>query len=194
VKVVAAKGGGAWKVAYADFVTAMMAFFLVMWICGQDQSVRKAVSFYFNDPFHTSRIGASKQPTRSGSFSEQNRFGSVPMADSAALGQGRKSYTPPEGKATATQLVSAWLHAEPKRMQYWQDQAQQAWAWAKNAEEVKRKKITQGELAAGLLAKSLKHEVSQEMAIDVNAVQQDLLIEALDQVNWLEIGEDLLLR
>jgi chemotaxis protein MotB len=191
---VAAKGGGAWKVAYADFVTAMMAFFLVMWICGQDQSVRKAVSFYFNDPFNTSKIGTSKQATRSGSFSEQNRFGSVPLADSAALGQGRKSYTPPEGKATATQLVSTWLHADPKRMQYWQDQAQQAWIWAKDAEQVKQKKISPGQLAAGALAKSLKREVTQEMATDVNSVQQDLLIEALDQVNWFEIGEDLLLR
>ena len=42
--------GGAWKVAYADFVTALMAFFLVMWIVGQDQSVRTAVASYFRDP------------------------------------------------------------------------------------------------------------------------------------------------
>ena len=32
--------GGAWKVAYADFVTAMMAFFMVMWIIGMDQNVK----------------------------------------------------------------------------------------------------------------------------------------------------------
>ena len=36
----AGHGGGAWKVAYADFVTAMMAFFLVMWITGQSKAVR----------------------------------------------------------------------------------------------------------------------------------------------------------
>jgi chemotaxis protein MotB len=42
--------GGAWKVAYADFVTAMMAFFLVMWIVGQSQAVRSAVAAYFRDP------------------------------------------------------------------------------------------------------------------------------------------------
>jgi chemotaxis protein MotB len=42
--------GGAWKVAYADFVTAMMAFFLVMWIVGQSQTVRAAVAGYFRDP------------------------------------------------------------------------------------------------------------------------------------------------
>jgi len=42
--------GGAWKVAYADFVTAMMAFFLVMWIVGQSQTVRASVAGYFRDP------------------------------------------------------------------------------------------------------------------------------------------------
>src|SRR5690348_15659052 len=42
--------GGAWKVAYADFVTAMMAFFLVMWIVGQSQQVKAGVAGYFRDP------------------------------------------------------------------------------------------------------------------------------------------------
>jgi chemotaxis protein MotB len=42
--------GGSWKVAYADFVTAMMAFFLVMWILGMDENVRKAIEEYFSQP------------------------------------------------------------------------------------------------------------------------------------------------
>jgi len=42
--------GGAWKVAYADFVTAMMAFFLVMWLVSQSEMVRNAVQMYFQDP------------------------------------------------------------------------------------------------------------------------------------------------
>ncbi len=44
-------GGGAWKVAYADFVTAMMAFFLVMWIVGQSDKAKEAIAHHFNDPF-----------------------------------------------------------------------------------------------------------------------------------------------
>ena len=46
--------GGAWKVAYADFVTAMMAFFMVMWIMGMDQPTRDVIAGYFKDPvgFH----------------------------------------------------------------------------------------------------------------------------------------------
>jgi chemotaxis protein MotB len=42
--------GGAWKVAYADFVTAMMAFFMVMWLAAQDSTIRTAVAGYFQEP------------------------------------------------------------------------------------------------------------------------------------------------
>lgn len=42
--------GGAWKVALADFMTAMMAFFLVMWLLGQSTQTKKAVSDYFSTP------------------------------------------------------------------------------------------------------------------------------------------------
>lgn len=42
--------GGAWKVAYADFVTALMALFIVLWILGQDDSVKQKIAGYFNDP------------------------------------------------------------------------------------------------------------------------------------------------
>ncbi|MCU0316024.1 MAG: OmpA family protein [Fimbriimonadaceae bacterium] len=42
--------GGAWKVAYADFVTAMMAFFMVMWILGMSEEQKKDIASYFRDP------------------------------------------------------------------------------------------------------------------------------------------------
>jgi len=45
--------GGAWKVAYADFVTAMMALFMVLWISAQDQKILIATSKYFQNPFHS---------------------------------------------------------------------------------------------------------------------------------------------
>ncbi len=44
--------GGAWKVAYADFVTAMMALFMVLWICSQDKKILLATSQYFKQPFN----------------------------------------------------------------------------------------------------------------------------------------------
>ncbi len=42
--------GGAWKVAFADFMVAMMAFFLVMWIVGMSGEDRAVIQAYFNDP------------------------------------------------------------------------------------------------------------------------------------------------
>lgn len=42
--------GGSWKVAYADFVTAMMALFIVLWVIGQDKPVKQAIAMYFTDP------------------------------------------------------------------------------------------------------------------------------------------------
>src|ERR1041384_7927101 len=45
--------GGAWKVAYADFVTAMMALFIVLWLLNSSEQVKKAISAYFQDPSGT---------------------------------------------------------------------------------------------------------------------------------------------
>jgi chemotaxis protein MotB len=42
--------GGAWKVAYADFVTAMMSLFIVLWLLNSTPQIQKAVGGYFNDP------------------------------------------------------------------------------------------------------------------------------------------------
>ncbi|MGI4853943.1 MAG: flagellar motor protein MotB [Janthinobacterium lividum] len=56
--------GGAWKVAYADFVTAMMSLFIVLWLTSSADAVKQSVAHYFNDPKGT----ADKQGTnRNGS-------------------------------------------------------------------------------------------------------------------------------
>jgi chemotaxis protein MotB len=47
--------GGAWKVAYADFVTALMALFIVLWLLNSSKQVREAVGGYFKDPTGTSK-------------------------------------------------------------------------------------------------------------------------------------------
>jgi chemotaxis protein MotB len=51
--------GGAWKVAYADFVTAMMALFIVLWLLNTSEHTKKVIAGYFNDPMG--------KPTDSGS-------------------------------------------------------------------------------------------------------------------------------
>jgi chemotaxis protein MotB len=48
--------GGAWKVAYADFVTAMMSLFIVLWLMSSSSKVKEAVAGYFNDPKGTGKL------------------------------------------------------------------------------------------------------------------------------------------
>jgi chemotaxis protein MotB len=62
IKKKAAHGGhhgGAWKVAYADFVTAMMALFIVLWLLNSSQKIQKAVGGYFRDPSGTAENAGS---------------------------------------------------------------------------------------------------------------------------------------
>jgi len=51
--------GGAWKVAYADFVTAMMALFIVLWLLNSSKQIKEAVGGYFKDPTGTSKLVGS---------------------------------------------------------------------------------------------------------------------------------------
>jgi chemotaxis protein MotB len=52
--------GGAWKVAYADFVTAMMALFIVLWLLSTSDQTKKAIAVYFQDPSgHGKQIGST---------------------------------------------------------------------------------------------------------------------------------------
>jgi len=60
--------GGSWKVAYADFVTAMMAFFMVMWILGMDDQTKQAIEGYFANPVgYKKGYGAGSSPMANGS-------------------------------------------------------------------------------------------------------------------------------
>ena len=64
----AASHGGSWKVAYADFVTAMMAFFMVMWILGMDENLKKSIEGYFSNPVGFKKgYSAGRSPLSSGS-------------------------------------------------------------------------------------------------------------------------------
>src|SRR5271169_5092600 len=48
--------GGAWKVAYADFVTAMMSLFIVLWLMNSSKPIKEAVAGYFKDPAGTTKL------------------------------------------------------------------------------------------------------------------------------------------
>src|ERR1700745_1108066 len=60
--------GGAWKVAYADFVTAMMALFIVLWLLNTSKQVQEAVGGYFKDPTGASKKVGTNMPGAGESF------------------------------------------------------------------------------------------------------------------------------
>lgn len=84
-KVVVGGGhhGGAWKVAYADFVTAMMAFFMLMWLLNATtEKQRKGIADYFNPTIPVNRISGGGE----GMFGGDNIFSDVSLARSGTGG------------------------------------------------------------------------------------------------------------
>ena len=90
-KVAGGHHGGAWKIAYADFVTAMMAFFLLMWLLGStSQGDLKGISDYFKTPLKVALSGG----TGSGDSSSIIKGGGQDLTRSS--GQVKEGETTPE--------------------------------------------------------------------------------------------------
>lgn len=71
---------GSWKVAYADFVTAMMALFLCLWLTSQDQRIKDAVERAFRNPFSSvtkESVGLIPSKDANATFQQQGHFQSV---------------------------------------------------------------------------------------------------------------------
>jgi chemotaxis protein MotB len=72
--------GGAWKVAYADFTTAMMALFLCLWLTAQDNKIKEAVERAFRNPFSSvtkESVGIIPSKDASASYKQEGQFESV---------------------------------------------------------------------------------------------------------------------
>ena len=188
----AAKGGGSWKVAYADFVTAMMAFFLVMWICSQDQKIKRSVSDYFSDPLGSTNSGSAKRPSRSGSPYENVNSGSVPLEEHVARGKGRRSYSENRHHSQGTKVVSDWIHHDKTASDYWHKQAKDQLAAASWSKEVKENRSTVEKTATRLLTAQLEEEVTREIPAKTGGMYREMLREIIQQINWTEIAEDLI--
>jgi len=185
-------GGGAWKVAYADFVTAMMAFFLVMWLCSQNQEVRRSVADYFSDPMGSTEGGSEKKPQRTGSVSEHISSGTVPSQEKVSLGKGRRSHTTMRIHSPATKMVADWLILDKTVNVYWQKQAKDQREAARWTEAVKLKKKSAHQVAVEKLAIQLKDEFLASVPAKTEGIYRDLLVDAFSEVNWRELAEDLL--
>ncbi len=114
--------GGAWKVAYADFVTAMMAFFLVMWLVGSTTNKEKAaISEYFKNP--SAVPGHSASPTQGpngpgGASNSMIKMGGTAEAPHGNGNDQLNKKNTPDSKDTATPNVKEALDiADHKRLE-----------------------------------------------------------------------------
>jgi chemotaxis protein MotB len=88
--------GGEWKVAYADFMTAMMAFFLVMWILGQGTREQKAaISEYFKNPSMTPGTATMAPPGREGPGGASDSAIKLGGAMDMSHGKGKERHSGP---------------------------------------------------------------------------------------------------
>jgi len=103
------KHGGAWKIAYADFVTAMMAFFLLMWLLGSTtEGDKKGIADFFNSPLKVSLMGGSG----SGDSSSVVRGGGADL--SRSTGQVKDGDVPAKRRLLN---LNAMQQAEQKRQE-----------------------------------------------------------------------------
>ena len=80
--------GGSWKVAYADFVTAMMALFLCLWLTSQDQKIKDAVERAFKNPFSSvvkESTGIIPNKEASSTFRQAGKFSSISAIEIEAM-------------------------------------------------------------------------------------------------------------
>lgn len=92
-KIIAGGGhhGGAWKVAYADFVTAMMAFFLLMWLLNATtEKQRKGIADYFNPTIPVNRISGGGD----GAFGGDSVFTEETLAQNGTGASTSQAHTP----------------------------------------------------------------------------------------------------
>jgi chemotaxis protein MotB len=110
--------GGAWKVAYADFVTAMMAFFLVMWILGAGTREQKAaIADYFKNPSMTPGNATIAPPGRMGPGGASDAAVQLGGAMDLSHGPGKDRHNAPPGAASKEEMDKRARAQEKARLQ-----------------------------------------------------------------------------
>jgi chemotaxis protein MotB len=110
--------GGAWKVAYADFVTAMMAFFLVMWILGAGTREQKAaISQYFRNPSMVQGNATVAPPGKMGPGGASDAMVQLGGAMDLSHGPGKDRHNGPPGAASKEEIDKQARAREKARLQ-----------------------------------------------------------------------------
>ena len=110
--------GGAWKLAYADFVTAMMAFFLLMWLLGStDETTRKGIASFFADPYKVSMSGGKSTGERT-SIIEGGGSDMISTDDGQVkMGAQDEELTPEEVEKKAEEIEQRKLESLKEKIQ-----------------------------------------------------------------------------
>ena len=187
-----AGGGGAWKVAYADFVTAMMAFFMVMWLVSQDQKVKDSVAKYFVDPVGFSLSGSSNRPANSAGLFDSEFSGQVPGAKSSDDGTRSRFNDVPREYGERNRIGCRFHPGRARQLQRWQDEAKKQLASAKNVPAVREGTVSEREAAKVLLARKMREQVTAEAMSSTEGVYQDLVSSSLNRVDFEELAEEVI--
>lgn len=186
------KGGGAWKVAYADFVTAMMAFFMVMWLVSQDQKVKESVAKYFIAPTGVDFLGESTRPMRAGGVFDSERAGPVPESVARAAGRNLGSLPYPDLGEPPTMVVGEWYLENPESAAEWFQTARAELAAAEKNPDVIEKVMTSQQAARRTLAEKMRSSLQKPAEQVKDPVLHDLLLSTLKGVDWELIADDCL--
>ncbi len=140
--------GGAWKIAYADFVTAMMAFFLLMWLLGSTtEGDKKGIADYFGSPLKVAMAGGSG----SGDASSVVKGGGTDLTRSNG------------------QVKNGDIEAKNKRLQLKALKAEQRRAEASRLESLKKE--VEERIAASPKLADMKSQIRLEMTQDGLRIQ-----------------------
>jgi chemotaxis protein MotB len=165
--------GGAWKVAYADFVTAMMAFFLLLWLLNVTTDEQKnAISNYF-DPTHPK---ISEAQSGAGGV-----MGGLSMAPQGAMATTVQNVTAAPPSSSVNQRTSQ-PESEQKRQETPANVNKSALEKAKEAlrkEEEKRFKEAEKQIKAAIEADSELKQLAKNLLIDMTP--EGLRIQIVDQ-------------
>ena len=105
--------GGAWKIAYADFVTAMMAFFLLMWLLGStSEGDKKGLSDYFSSPLKVAMLGGSG----AGASNSVIQGGGADLTKSSGQNRSGEPNDPIARKAAADAMKAELARQESRKL------------------------------------------------------------------------------
>ncbi len=114
-KIAGGHHGGAWKIAYADFVTAMMAFFLLMWLLGSvDGAKLNGISEYFKMPLRTALAGGSSSGE---STLIMKGGGKDPTAEAGLVRNGQAKASAEEAKKARAKAEAAMMRGLKEKLE-----------------------------------------------------------------------------